>query len=258
VGELAKVTVEKLTKRFGKAVAVNNLNLEVRDREFFVLVGPNGCGKTTLLKLIAGVLRPDSGNIYIDDVLVNDLKPSERGVRMVFQSYALYPHMKVYDERKYSNLTFALKIQKYLTDKIKSIVHQVAHEVGIERKLFDRKPNELSHGEKQKVAVGRAITIQPKVFLMDEPMSNIDPPSRVKMMKEIRRLHDELRTTTIYVTQNLTEGVALADRIAVMKDGTIQQVGTPDEIINHPVNEFVADFIKYYDYTAHLQTFGRI
>jgi len=255
---LAKVTVENLTKRFGKVVAVNNLNLEVRDREFFVLVGPNGCGKTTLLKLIAGVLRPDSGNIYIDDVLVNDLKPSERGVRMVFQSYALYPHMKVYDERKYSNLTFALKIQKYLTDKIKNIVHQVAQEVGIERKLFDRKPDELSHGEKQKVAVGRAITIQPKVFLMDEPMSNIDPPSRVKMMKEIRRLHDELRTTTIYVTQNLTEGVALADRIAVMKDGTIQQVGTPHEIINHPVNEFVADFIKYYDYTAHLQAFGRI
>ncbi|RLI23818.1 glycerol-3-phosphate ABC transporter ATP-binding protein, partial [Candidatus Bathyarchaeota archaeon] len=186
VGGLAKVTVENLTKRFGKVVAVNNLNLEIRDREFFVLVGPNGCGKTTLLKLIAGVLRPDSGNIYIDDVLVNDLKPAERGVRMVFQSYALYPHMKVYDERKYSNLTFALKIQKYLTDKIKSIVHQVAQNVGIERRLFDRKPNELSHGEKQKVAVGRAITIPPKVFLMDEPMSNIDPPSRVKMMKEIR------------------------------------------------------------------------
>jgi len=255
---LAKVTVENLTKRFGKVVAVNNLNLEVQDREFFVLVGPNGCGKTTLLKLIAGVLRPDSGNIYIDDVLVNDLKPSERGVRMVFQSYALYPHMKVYDERKYSNLTFALKIQKYLTDKIKNIVHQVAQEVGIERKLFDRRPDELSHGEKQKVAVGRAITIPPKVFLMDEPMSNIDPPSRVKMMKEIRRLHDELRTTTIYVTQNLTEGIALADRMAVMKDGTLQQVGTPDEIINHPVNEFVADFIKYYDYTAQLQTFRRI
>ncbi|MCD6503859.1 ABC transporter ATP-binding protein [Candidatus Bathyarchaeota archaeon] len=258
MGELAKVTVENLTKRFGKVVAVNNLNLEVQDREFFVLVGPNGCGKTTLLKLIAGVLRPDSGNIYIDDVLVNDLKPSERGVRMVFQSYALYPHMKVYDERKYSNLTFALKIQKYLTDKIKNIVHQVAQEVGIERKLFDRRPDELSHGEKQKVAVGRAITIPPKVFLMDEPMSNIDPPSRVKMMKEIRRLHDELRTTTIYVTQNLTEGIALADRMAVMKDGTLQQVGTPDEIINHPVNEFVADFIKYYDYTAQLQTFRRI
>lgn len=255
---MAKVTVENLTKRFGKVVAVNNLNLEVQDREFFVLVGPNGCGKTTLLKLIAGVLRPDSGNIYIDDVLVNDLKPSERGVRMVFQSYALYPHMKVYDERKYSNLTFALKIQKYLTDKIKNIVHQVAQEVGIERKLFDRRPDELSHGEKQKVAVGRAITIPPKVFLMDEPMSNIDPPSRVKMMKEIRRLHDELRTTTIYVTQNLTEGIALADRMAVMKDGTLQQVGTPDEIINHPVNEFVADFIKYYDYTAQLQTFRRI
>ncbi len=252
---MAKVTLENLTKKFGKVVAVNDVNLQIRDREFFVLVGPNGCGKTTLLGLIAGIIQPDKGNIYIDDVLVNNLSPSERGVRMVFQSYALYPHMKVYDERKHSNLSFALKLRRFMTEKIRSIVSRVAEDVGIQRELFDRKPHELSQGEKQKVAVGRALTITPKVLLMDEPMSNIDPPSRVKMMKKIRQLHEELRITTIYVTQNLNEGMALADRLGVMNEGKIIQVGTPEQILNHPVNEFVADFIKYYDYTSYLRSF---
>ena len=255
---MAKVTLENLTKKFGKVVAVNDVNLQIRDREFFVLVGPNGCGKTTLLGLIAGIIQPDKGNIYIDDVLVNNLSPSERGVRMVFQSYALYPHMKVYDERKYSNLSFALKLKRFMTEKIRSIVSRVAEDVGIQRELFDRKPHELSQGEKQKVAVGRALTITPKVLLMDEPMSNIDPPSRVKMMEKIRQLHEELRITTIYVTQNLNEGMALADRLGVMNEGKIIQVGTPEQILNHPVNEFVADFIKYYDYTSYLRSFRRL
>jgi len=255
---LAKVTLENLTKKFGKVVAVNDVNLHIRDREFFVLVGPNGCGKTTLLGLIAGIIQPDKGNIYIDDVLVNNLSPSERGVRMVFQSYALYPHMKVYDERKHSNLSFALKLRRFMTEKIRSIVSRVAEDVGIQRELFDRKPHELSQGEKQKVAVGRALTITPKVLLMDEPMSNIDPPSRVKMMEKIRQLHEELRITTIYVTQNLNEGMALADRLGVMNEGKIIQVGTPEQILNHPVNEFVADFIKYYDYTSYLRSFRHL
>jgi len=255
---LAKVTLENLTKKFRKVVAVNDVNLQIRDREFFVLVGPNGCGKTTLLGLIAGIIQPDKGNIYIDDVLVNNLSPSERGVRMVFQSYALYPHMKVYDERKHSNLSFALKLRRFMTEKIRSIVSRVAEDVGIQRELFDRKPHELSQGEKQKVAVGRALTITPKVLLMDEPMSNIDPPSRVKMMEKIRQLHEELRITTIYVTQNLNEGMALADRLGVMNEGKIIQVGTPEQILNHPVNEFVADFIKYYDYTSYLRSFRHL
>ncbi|MEM2876056.1 MAG: ABC transporter ATP-binding protein [Candidatus Bathyarchaeia archaeon] len=254
VDGLVKVTLENVTKRFWNVVAVNDVNLEVRDGEFFVLVGPNGCGKTTLLRLIAGLIKPDRGNIYFDDALVNRLKPVERGVRMVFQTYALYPHMKVFDEREYSNLNFALKIRKYMSDRIRNIVERVADDVGIERSLFDRKPDELSHGQRQRVAVGRAITIPPKVFLLDEPMSNLDPPSRVRVMKEIRRIHEELRTTSIYVTQNLVEAMAMADRMAVMREGAIQQVGTPEEVRKHPVNEFVADFIRYYDYASYFRT----
>lgn len=253
VNRLAGVKLEKLRKRFGRVTAVENVNLEVNDGEFFVIVGPNGCGKTTLLRLIAGLIEPDSGNIYIEDMLVNRFKPADRGVRMVFQSYALYPHMKVFDERRHSNLSFALKIRSFLTERIRGVVERVADMVGIDRKLFDRKPNQLSQGEKQKVAVGRAITLPPKVFLMDEPLSNLDPPSRVRVISEIRRIHDELRTTTIYVTQNLVEAMAIADRLAVMKEGTIQQVGTPEDVYKHPVNDFVADFIKYYDYTYQLR-----
>ena len=250
---MAAVRLENLTKRFGKVIAIKDVNLEAGDGEFFVIVGPNGCGKTTLLRLIAGLIEPDYGNVYIGDRIVNEAKPADRGVRMVFQSYALYPHMKVFDEKKHSNLSFALKIRKFLTERIGNIVERAADKVGIERRLFDRKPNQLSQGEKQKVAVGRAITIPPKVFLMDEPLSNLDPPSRARVISEIRRIHDELRTTTIYVTQNLVEAMAIADRLAVMKEGTIQQIGTPEQVYKHPANDFVADFIKYYDYMHRLR-----
>jgi len=249
---LAGVRVENLTKTFDRVTAVKNVSFEVKNEEFFVLVGPNGCGKTTILRLIAGLINPDSGNIYIKDRLVNDVKPAERGVSMVFQGYALWPHMKVFDEKAYSNLSFGLRIQKYLTERIKGVVGKVADQVGIERKLFSRKPDQLSAGEKQKVAVGRAITIPPKVFLMDEPLSNLDPPSRLHVMSEIKRIHDEMKTTTIYVTQNLVEAMAMANRIAVMKEGTIQQVGTPEQVCSHPANDFVADFIKYHDYLYYL------
>ena len=245
---MARVRLEDLTKRFGRVTAVKKVSFEVVNGEFFVIVGPNGCGKTTILRLIAGLTKPDNGNIYIGNRLVNDVKPAERGVSMVFQGYALWPHMKVFDDKLYSNLSFGLRIKKCLTEKIKGIVGNVADQVGIDRQLFSRKPNQLSAGEKQKVAVGRAITIPPKVFLMDEPLSNLDPPSRVHIMSEIKRIHDELNTTTIYVTQNLVEAMAMADRIAVMKEGTIQQVDTPKQVYSHPANDFVADFIKYYDY----------
>nr|MDO8132562.1 ABC transporter ATP-binding protein [Candidatus Njordarchaeum guaymaensis] len=243
-----RVKLENLTKRFGQIAAVNNVSFEVMNEEFFVLIGPNGCGKTTILRLIAGLIDPDSGNIYIEDKLVNDAKPAERGVNMVFQNYALWPHMKVFDEKTYTNLSFALKIQKNLTEKIRRTVRKVADQVGIERKLFSRKPDQLSAGQKQKVAIGRALTIPPRVFLMDEPLSNLDPPNRLHVMSEIKKIHDELKTTTIYVTQNLAEAMAMGDRVAVMKEGTIQQIDTPEQVYSHPANEFVADFIKYHDY----------
>ena len=250
--ELASVRLEDLTKRFEHVTAIKKISLEVRDGEFLAVVGPNGCGKTTMLRLIAGLTKPDSGNIYIGDRLVNDVKPAERGVRMVFQGYALWPHMKIFDEKLYSNLSFGLRIRKYSIENIKGVVGGVIDKVGIGRHLLSRKPSQLSAGEKQKVAIGRAITIPPKVFLMDEPLSNLDPPSRLKVMSEIKRIHNELKTTTIYVTQNLVEAMAMADRIAIMKEGTIQQVDTPEQVYNHPANDFVADFIKYHDYFHHL------
>jgi len=251
---MASVRLENLTKRFDRVTAVNNVSLDIANGEFFAMTGPNGCGKTTILRLIAGLTEPDSGSIRIGDRLVNNLKPEERSVNMVFQDYALWPHMKVFDEKAYSNLSFGLKIQKYLTERIKGIAGKVADQVGIDRQLFSRKPGQLSAGEKQKVAIGRAITIPPKVFLMDEPLSNLDPPSRLRVMSEIKRIHEELKTTTIYVTQNLIEAIAMADRMAIIKEGTIQQVGTPEQVYNHPVNNFVADFLKYHDYLHHLHT----
>lgn len=256
-GTPVKVRLEHLTKRFGNVTAIDDLSLEVMEGEFFVVVGPTACGKTTLLRLIAGLTKPNSGNIYIDGQLVNRVKPAKRGVRMVFQNYALYPHMKVYDPKRFSNLSFGLRIQRYLKERIKGVVSKVAYQVGIERELFPRKPRELSEGQKQKVAVGRALTIPPKVFLMDEPLRNLDPPSRIRVMSEIRRIHNEMMTTTIYVTHNLIEAMAMADRLGVMKEGTILQVGTVEQVCEHPANDFVADFIKYHDYSYYLRAVKR-
>jgi multiple sugar transport system ATP-binding protein len=244
---MAKVRLEGLTKRFGDVLAVNNLSLDIRDREFFVLVGPSGCGKTTTLRLIAGLEQLDSGNIYFDDELMNEVQVGRRGVQMIFPNYALWPHMKVMDEKKYANMNFALKIHKWLDKEIKGRVEDITRRVGIDIQLFPRKPDELSEGQKQKVAIGRAIVISPKVFLMDDPMTNIDPPSRIRIRGEILEVHQQLKTTTIYVTHNMADAMAMADRIAVMKEGGVLQVDSPEELYHHPRNAFVADFIRSYE-----------
>ena len=244
---MAKLELRNVTKRFGEIIALNAVSFIVDEGEFFVVVGPNGSGKTTLLRVIAGLVEPDSGEVYIDGVKVNDLPPSQRGVRMVFQGYALFPHMKVYDERRWANLNFPLKIRKFLKEEIVKVISTVTHRVGIEKELYPRKPDQLSAGQKQKVAVGRALTIPPKIFVLDEPLSNLDPLSRVRVRDEIRRIHREIKATTLYVTHNLPEAMALGDRLAVVNHGAIQQIGPPREVYEKPVNEFVRLFIHSYD-----------
>jgi multiple sugar transport system ATP-binding protein len=228
-------------------VAVDNLSLAVKDREFLVIVGPSGCGKTTTLRLITGLETPDSGNIYIAGELVNDVDVSKRGVHMVFPHFALWPHMKVLDEKKDSNLGFPLKIRKWMGAHIKNRVLEVSHSVGIEEQLFSRKPDQLSEGQKQKVAIGRGIVVVPRVFLMDDPMTNIDPPSRLRVREEILRVHRQVNTTTIYVTHNMADAMSMADRIAIMKDGSLIQIGTPDEVYYQPVDSFVSSFVRSYE-----------
>ena len=246
-GVMAKVRLEAVTKRFGDVLAVNDLSLDIRDGEFFVLVGPTGCGKTTTLRLIAGLERPDSGNIYIDGELMNEVGVGQRGVQMIFQNYALWPHMRVMDEKQYTNLNFALKIRKWLGKEIKGRVEDITRRIGIDSHLYPRKPDELSEGQKQKVAIGRSIVIPPRVFLMDDPMTNIDPPSRIALREEILKVHKDLGTTTVYVTHNMVDAMAMADRIAVMNEGSILQVDTPEQMYYHPRDDFIADFIRSYD-----------
>ncbi|MGD0330369.1 MAG: ABC transporter ATP-binding protein [Nitrososphaeria archaeon] len=244
---MPKVTLKNVSKRFGKVLAVDNLSLDVEDGELFAIVGPNGCGKTTVLRIIAGLIEPDEGDIYLDDTRVNNLPPVKRGVRMVFQDYALYPHMKVYKEDKNSNLSFALKIRKYLPENIKKSVEQISAKIGISKELYSRRPKELSAGQQQKVAIGRAITLPPKVFLLDEPLAHLDPPARLKIRDEIKSLHKEMKVTTIYVTNDLPEAFAVAERLAVLKEGKVIQVGGPHEVYEHPANDFVSDFLKAYE-----------
>lgn len=244
---MARLELRNVTKRFGEIVALNAVSFSVDEGEFFVVVGPNGSGKTTLLRVIAGLVQPDSGDVYIGRAKVNDLPPSQRGVRMVFQGYALFPHLKVYDERRLANLNFPLKIRKFLREEMVRVMSNVTRRVGIEKELYPRRPDQLSAGQKQKVAVGRALTIPPKVFVLDEPLSNLDPLSRVKVREEIRRIHGEIKATTLYVTHNLPEAMALGDRLAVLNRGAIQQIGPPGEVYERPANEFVKAFIHSYD-----------
>ena len=235
---MANVKFEHVYKKFtGGVIAVNDFNLEIQDKEFMVFVGPSGCGKTTSLRMLAGLEDISEGNIYIDDTLVNDALPKDRDIAMVFQNYALYPHMNVYD-----NLAFGLKMRKVAKPEIDRRVKEAARILGIEN-LLGRKPKALSGGQRQRVALGRAIVREPKVFLMDEPLSNLDAKLRVQTRAEIAKLHQRLETTIIYVTHDQIEAMTLGDRIVVMKDGFIQQVGTPLEIYDHPGNIFVAGFI---------------
>jgi ABC-type sugar transport system ATPase subunit len=225
-------------------VAVNEATLDVHSGEFLVVVGESGCGKTTTLRLVAGLEAPDSGAIFIDGLPVNDVPPGRRGVQMIFQHYALWPHMKVFDERAYSNLTLPLKVRKWSREKIDEFLRPLAQRVGIENSFFQRKPGELSGGQQQRVALGRALTTSPRILLMDEPLSNIDAPNRLKMRGEIKKFHLEHNLTTIYVTHNVADGVGLADRIAVMRDGRFEQVDTPERLMRQPATSYVADFFR--------------
>ena len=233
-----------LSKRFGSVVAVDRADLTVHDGELLVIVGESGCGKTTTLRLIAGLETPDSGTIYIGGIPVNDVPAGKRGVQMIFQNYALWPHMRVFDERWYTNLTLPLKIRKWSKEKIREFIRPMTQRLGIEERFFSRKPPELSGGEQQRVALGRAMTTSPRVLLMDEPLSNIDPPNRLKMRGEIVKFHRENRLTTLYVTHNLPDALALADRIAVMRAGRFEQVDTAENLMRQPATEYVADFFE--------------
>ncbi|MEW6718280.1 MAG: sn-glycerol-3-phosphate ABC transporter ATP-binding protein UgpC [Chloroflexota bacterium] len=234
---MASVTYENVTKRFGDVVAVDNLDINIEDKEFLVLVGPSGCGKSTALRLLAGLEEVTEGKIFIGDRLVNDIPPKDRDIAMVFQSYALYPHMSVYD-----NMAFGLKLKKTPKEEIKRRVKEAAEILEIQE-LLDRKPRQLSGGQRQRVAVGRAIVREPNVFLFDEPLSNLDAKLRVQTRAEISKLHQRLQTTFIYVTHDQTEAMTMASRIAVLNHGLLQQLDTPQNLYDKPDNMFVAGFI---------------
>jgi len=234
---MAKVTLDRLAKRFKEVRAVDDLSLEIQDGSFVTLVGPSGCGKSTTLYCIAGLEEPTGGRILFDDRVVNEMSPRDRNVAMVFQDYALYPHMTVFD-----NIVFALKMRSMGRDEMRRRVDEVASVLGLSG-LLARRPAQLSGGQRQRVALARAIARDPVVFLMDEPLSNLDAGLRVNTRTEIKRLQRELSTTTIFVTHDQEEAMVLSDQIAVMKDGVLQQFGTPTEVFNRPRNQFVADFI---------------
>ncbi len=235
---MASVKLENIRKEYeGGVVAVKDVNIDIADKEFVVLVGPSGCGKSTTLRMIAGLEDITSGTISIGGTVVNEVPPKDRDIAMVFQNYALYPHMTVYE-----NMAFGLKLRKYPKAEIESRVREAAQILGIEEYL-DRKPKALSGGQRQRVALGRAIVRKPKVFLFDEPLSNLDAKLRVQMRTEISKLHHSLKSTMVYVTHDQTEAMTMGDKIVVMKDGSVQQTNTPLNLYHNPLNKFVAGFI---------------
>lgn len=234
---MVKITLKEVSKYFKKTRAVDKLDLEINDGEFMVLLGPSGCGKTTTLRMIAGLERPTGGDIFFDDHRVTDMEPKERKVAMVFQDYALYPHMSVFD-----NITLCLQVMNVSEQEIKMRAQETAELLQI-GELIKRRPGELSGGQRQRVALARAVIRKPSIYLLDEPLSNIDAILRIKMRGELKKLHERLKTTTVYVTHDQAEAMVLADRIAIMKDGLLHQVDKPLEIYNHPINKFVATFV---------------
>ena len=234
---MATIELKNIEKSFGNNKVINNFNIKINDGEFIVLVGPSGCGKSTLLRMISGLESVDKGEIHLDNKIINNLIPSKRGIAMVFQSYALYPHMNVYE-----NMSFGLKTEKLKKNEIDKKVKDAAKTLQIED-LLERKPRQLSGGQRQRVAIGRAITRNPKLFLFDEPLSNLDAALRSEMRVEISKLHKQLNTNMIYVTHDQIEAMTLADKIVILNNGNVEQVGTPDEIYNNPSNIFVAEFI---------------
>jgi multiple sugar transport system ATP-binding protein len=234
---MAQVALRNVVKMFDKTPAVQGIDLDIADREFIVLVGPSGCGKSTTLRMIAGLEEATTGEIFIGDQLVNDVPPKDRDIAMVFQNYALYPHMTVYE-----NMSFGLRLKKFPRQEIKERVEEAAKILDITT-LLDRRPKQLSGGQRQRVAMGRAIVRHPKVFLFDEPLSNLDAKLRVQMRTEIKKVHQKVTTTTIYVTHDQVEAMTLADRVVVMNAGRIEQIGTPHELYHSPKTRFVAGFI---------------
>jgi multiple sugar transport system ATP-binding protein len=234
---MAQVTLRKIVKKYGEVLAVRGIDLDIVDKEFIVLVGPSGCGKSTTLRMIAGLEEISGGDIAIGGHVVNDVPPKDRDIAMVFQNYALYPHMNVYE-----NMSFGLKLKKTPKDEIDKRVKQAAQILDI-TELLDRKPKQLSGGQRQRVAMGRAIVRDPKVFLFDEPLSNLDAKLRVQMRTEIKKVHQKVRTTTVYVTHDQVEAMTLADRVVVMNAGLIEQVGSPNDLYHSPATKFVAGFI---------------
>ncbi len=234
---MANITLKNIRKAYDNNVVVKNVNIDIKDKEFIVLLGSSGCGKSTILRMIAGLEEISGGKLYIGDTLANDLNPSERGIAFVFQNYALYPHMTVRQ-----NMAFALENMKFSPDEIKKRVKDAAEILKLSS-LLERLPGELSGGQRQRVAIGRSIVRKPKVFLMDEPLSNLDAGLRARMREEILRLHNKLQTTFVYVTHDQTEAMTMAMRIILFEDGNIRQIGTPLEIYNKPIDKFVASFI---------------
>lgn len=234
---MARAELKNVTKIYDKKVIIDNVNLTIEDKEFLVLVGASGCGKSTILRMIAGLEDITKGEIFIEEKCVNNIHPKDRDIAFVFQNYALYPHMSVYE-----NMAFPLKMRKMKKNEIDAKVKEIAQILNL-TELLNRKPKQLSGGQRQRVALGRAIVRNPKIFLMDEPLSNLDAKLRVQMRSEIKKLHQKLQTTFIYVTHDQTEALTMGDRIAVIEKGVIQQIGTPNEIYNNPTNKFVGGFL---------------